>query len=106
MWLLKMKMEHLTFQTHCVKRKENIRADALSHNPCSEVELEDEIDKFLHTVAINMVIFDKTSSDYPSNASYEVSSDRGNAIASSDSSSALVDAVNPEYVDMDSQLVD
>jgi hypothetical protein len=29
-----MKVEHLTYQTHWVKGKENIEADALSHNPC------------------------------------------------------------------------
>jgi hypothetical protein len=90
-----MKVEHPTFQTHWVKGKENIEADALSHNPCA-----DEIDEVFHAEAINMVILDKLLSDYPSHYSSEVASVMSNAIASSDTSSALVNAVNAEYLDM------
>ena len=54
---LKMKVDHLTFETVWVKGIENVEADALSRHPCAQATPEDELDKEIQVARINVISF-------------------------------------------------
>jgi hypothetical protein len=61
---LKMKVDHLTFETVWIKGKDNVKANALSHQPCAQASAEDELDEEIFTArtAIAVLFFTETQS--------------------------------------------
>jgi hypothetical protein len=58
-----MKVDHLTFKAVWIKGTNNKEADALSRNPCSKAEPEDELDEVFNATEILMItlIMNETS---------------------------------------------
>ena len=54
---LKMKVEHLTFETVWVKGVDNEEADALSRHPCARATAEDELDEDVHVAEEATALF-------------------------------------------------
>ena len=66
---LKMKVDHLTFETVWIKGKENVEADALSRHPCAQATPEDELDEefFTTRTALAVISFTEATSSMVSN---------------------------------------
>ena len=60
---LKMKFDHLTFETVWIKGTDNVEADSLSRHPCAKATPEDELDEDVHTAhtAIAVLCFIEAS---------------------------------------------
>ena len=54
---LKMKFDHLTFETVWVKGIDNVEADSLSRHPCAQATPEDEIDEEVLTAQTALAVF-------------------------------------------------
>jgi hypothetical protein len=54
---LKMKVDHLTFETVWIKGKDNVKADALSRHPCAQASAEDELDEEVFTAQKQMLYY-------------------------------------------------